>query len=294
MTKPKLGHRLTAKLMNFERKRAGFQRKIAKLEGLDMVYYENKTSRDKPTLLMVHGYTADKTMWHRPAKILAEHFHIIAPDMAGHGETAYHPDANYGIPSQVEWLIKLLDHLKIDKVHLIGSSMGGFISAYFAKAHPERTLSISLIDPAGITSPEPSDIQTVFEQEERNMFLPETEAEFITFMGMVMAKPPFTPKFILKTMAHNHVSRRNAYAHIFEDFFDKDFLEDDLKHIKAPTLLIWGQQDQILHVSAVPIWEDGIENCQTIVWDDLGHVPSFEAPKRTVNAIKDFLDEVKT
>ena len=286
------GHTLTAKLMNFERKRAGLERKVAKLDSLDMVYYENQATRDKPTLVLVHGYTADKTMWHRTAKSLGKDFHIIAPDMAGHGETRYDKSANYAMPTQAAWTNKLLEHLGIEKAHLAGSSMGGFIAATFAKAYPEKTLSITLIDPAGITSPEPSDIQSVFEDTGRNMFLPETEAEFVEFMGLVMAKPPFTPKFILRTMAHNHVSRRASYAHIFEDFFDKDFLENDLKNIKAPTLLIWGRQDQILHVSAAEIWQAGIKNCQTIIWDDLGHVPNFEAPKRTVGAMRAFLDGV--
>ena len=286
------GHKLTAKLMNFERGLAGLERKIANLDGLDMVYYENQTSRDKPTLVLVHGYTADKTMWHRPAKLLAQDYHIIIPDMAGHGETRYDKNANYAMPTQVAWLAKLLQHLSIEKAHIVGSSMGGFISALFAKQHPDMVLSAILLDPAGIASPEPSHIQTVFEEEGRNMFLPETQAEFTAFMKLVMAKPPFTPKFIMNTMGAVHISRRNAYAHIFEDFFDKDTLKNDLKDIKAPTLLIWGRKDQILHVSAASIWQKGIKNCQTIIWDDLGHVPSFEDTKRTVGAMKGFLSGV--
>ncbi len=286
------GHKLTAKLMNFERGLAGLECKVANLDGLDMVYYENQTTRDKPTLVFVHGYTADKTMWHRPAKLLAQDYHIIIPDMAGHGETRYDKYANYSMPTQGAWLAKLLQHLNIEQAHIVGSSMGGFIGALFTKHHPDMVLSTILLDPAGITSPEPSHIQTVFEAEGRNMFLPKTQAEFVAFMKLVMAKPPFTPKFIMNTMGAVHISRRNAYAHIFEDFFDKDTLKNDLKDIKAPTLLIWGRKDQILHVSAASIWQKGIKNCQTIIWDDLGHVPSFEDTKRTVKAMRVFLGGV--
>jgi len=288
MTKPTLSHRLTAKLMNFERKLAGLTRKTARLDGLDMVYYDNGNTA-KPTLVLVHGYTADKTLWHRPAKLLAKDYHIIIPDMAGHGETPYDPSADYSIPSQVEWLAKLLKHLNIDNAHLVGSSMGGFIAASFAIAHPEMTQSITLLDPAGIHSPEPSDIGRVFEDEGRNMFLAETRAEFHAFFDLVMAKPPYAPQFIKNTIADNHIARRTAYAHIFNDFFDSDFLEDKLGDIKAPTLLVWGKKDQILHVSAVPIWEAGIADCQTVIWDDLGHVPSMEDTKRTVGVVKGFV-----
>ena len=163
MTSPKLSHRLTAKLMNFERNLAGLEHKTAKLDGLDMVYYENKTPRDKPTLVLIHGYTADKTLWHRFAKLLAKDYHIIAPDMAGHGETPYDPNANYSIPAQTAWLAKLLAHIGVDKAHIAGSSMGGFIAADFAISHPQITQSAILLDPAGITSPEPSDIARAYE-----------------------------------------------------------------------------------------------------------------------------------
>ena len=77
MTSPKLSHRLTAKLMNFERKLAGFERKVAKLDGLDMVFYENETPRDKPTLVLIHGYTADKREKHCGTALLSYWRRII-------------------------------------------------------------------------------------------------------------------------------------------------------------------------------------------------------------------------
>ena len=294
MTSPKLGHRITAKLMDFERKRAGLERRTANLDGLNMVYYENKAPAGAPILVLIHGYTSDKTLWHRPAKLLGEDYHIIAPDMAGHGETAYDPSGNYSIPTQTAWLAKLLSHLGIDKAHLVGSSMGGFIAADFAAQYPRITLSTTLLDPAGITSPEPSDIARIFEQDGRNMFLPKTQSEFLEFMALVMAKRPYAPKFILNAIGSVHIARREQYSHIFDDFFEKDMLEGKLENIKAPVLLIWGRQDQVLHVSAAPIWQAGIKNCQTLIWDDIGHVPSYEATKRTVNAMQDFLTQCAT
>ena len=291
MAKPSLGARLTGKLMNFERKLAGLERKTAPLDDLNMVYYDNENV-GKPVMVLVHGYTADKTMWHRPAKLLGKDFHIIAPDMAGHGETPYRKDANYSIATQIKWLAKLLGHLNIEQAHIAGSSMGGFIAAAFAVAYPEKTQSIILLDPAGITSPEPSDIAKVYETG-RNMFLPKTRAEFFEFLDLVMVKRPYIPKFALNTMADVHISRRGAYDHIFADFFDTGLLEDELHNIQAPTLLVWGKQDQILHVSAAPIWQAGIPNCQTVIYDDLGHVPSMEATKRTVDAMVEFVGGVE-
>ena len=112
---------------------------------------------------------------------------------------------------------------------------------------------------------------------------------FESFLPWSWPRPPYAPKFIINTIGAVHIARRDAYAHIFSDFFDKDFLEDKLKNLQAPVLLVWGKQDQILHVSAAPIWQAGLPNCQTIIWDDLGHVPSYEAPKRTAGAMHTFI-----
>ena len=146
MTSPKLSHRLTAKLMNFERNLAGFERKVAALDGLDMVYYENKTPRDKPTLVLIHGYTADKTLWHRFAKLLAKDYHIIAPDMAGHGETLYDPNANYSIPAQTALAGQIIGAYRGRQSPYCGQFYGRvyrrrfrhFASANYAKRHLAR------------------------------------------------------------------------------------------------------------------------------------------------------------
>ncbi|PHR94215.1 MAG: hypothetical protein COA69_01055 [Robiginitomaculum sp.] len=277
-----------SKLMHLESSKAGLERKLAKLDGLDMVYYESKNTSDKPTLVLIHGYTSNKSIWTRCAHHLEADYHLIVPDMAGHGETPYDPNMNYSVPTQAEWLFKLLQHLNIDKAHIAGNSMGGFIAAYYATAYPEHTLSTILIDPAGMQSPEPSDIQLAFEGGQ-NLFLPETRKDFHKFIDMTMAKRPYTPGFILKTLGKVHISRKADYSHIFDDFFDTARMENKVKDIKAPTLLIWGEKDQILHVSTVPMWQKGVPDCKTIIWDDLGHVAMFEAPERTADAMKAFL-----
>lgn len=268
--------------------------KTADLDGLIMTYNESKAPRgDKPVLVMVHGYTSNKGIWSKCAKFLKDDYHLIIPDMAGHGETPYDVDMNYSIPSQAAWLEKLMTHLNIEKAHIAGNSMGGFIAAYFSKYYPQRTLGSILLDPAGINSPERSELAAIFEDTGQNLFLSSEIKDYRRLMGLTVAKFPPMPGFLFKALAGMHISRRDSHDHIFNDFFDSDFLEDDLQHIKAPTLLVWGRKDEILNISAVPIWEAGLADCTTIIWDDIGHVPMFEAPQRTAEAMKSFLEEAK-
>lgn len=69
-------------------------------------------------------------------------------------------------------------------------------------------------------------------------------------------------------------------------------LEDELFKITVPTLVLWGEQDQLIHKSALYCWIEGISHSQHTMWDDLGHMPMVEAPKRTAERVKTFLAEL--
>ena len=78
-------------------------------------------------------------------------------------------------------------------------------------------------------------------------------------------------------------------AEIFADFHDHDMLDGHLSEIRVPTWVAWGRHDQILDVSAVPVWDDGISDSTVTIYEDLGHMPMFEAPQRTARDYRDFL-----
>ena len=66
-------------------------------------------------------------------------------------------------------------------------------------------------------------------------------------------------------------------------------LEDRLSRVGAETLLIWGRDDRILHVSSVEKFQRGLKNNRTVILDNCGHIAFFERPEETVRACKDFL-----
>jgi pimeloyl-ACP methyl ester carboxylesterase len=74
------------------------------------------------------------------------------------------------------------------------------------------------------------------------------------------------------------------------DMIDKPLpFESFLPRIKAPTLILWGDRDNLLHVSAVPILEKAIRNHQTVIMKDCGHVPMLERPQETADHYLNFL-----
>ncbi len=134
--------------------------------------------------------------------------------------------------------------------------MGGFVAATLALAHPDRVDSLLLSDAVGVASPEPSEVELVIRQG-GNPFLLDDVAAFPAFYAMTMARPPFVPRFIRAALAEDFVARRDQLEEIFGDFYGVATLDDRLGEITVPTLVMWGEQDRLVHPSTARVWATG-------------------------------------
>jgi abhydrolase domain-containing protein 6 len=290
-TYPKIGHITFENATDLEASLFGFDQKETNIGEMNLSYYDSGSSANKPTIVLLHGYSANKDVWPRFARHLVDDYHIIIPDFAGHGDTEFNKDWNYSAPKQAERLLAFIDKLGIQQVHLAGNSMGGFIAAHFAKDYPQRTLSALLIDPAGVHSAEPSDMGKMLAKG-RNPFEMHNDKEFAEFYAMTMANPPWLPGFVLAAISEDYQQRQPQLEQIFADFHEKDMLDSQLHEIQVPVLLLWGQEDRLIHVSSVDVWKSGIPNIQVEVWEGIGHMPMVEAPVKTATLYKNFLENM--
>ena len=255
--------------------------------GFRIGYDEGGTEHDS-TVLLIHGFSADRDVWTRFAGGLRDR-HLLIPDLPGHGRTPFTPGAGYSAPAQADRLVAFLDAVGVERVHVIGNSMGGFIAATLALRAPERVDSLALVDAAGLRVTAPSTLSRMLEAG-RNPFLLDDPSEFDAFYAMTMAKAPFMPGIVRRAIAHEYVARRDQLAEIFSDFHHgPDMLDTRLGEIAVPTWVAWGRQDQLLDVSAATAYADGIPDAQLTIYDDLGHMPMFEAPRRSSRDYRDFL-----
>lgn len=165
--------------MGFEHRVRGLEVRTADVDGLEMAYYDGGP-RNAPAIVMLHGFSADKDLWVRFADPLTEDYRVIIPDLAGHGQTPFVAGADYSAPAQAARVLALLDRLGIERSHLIGNSMGGFVAATLALQHPGRVRSLGLSDAAGVTAPEPS-VGDHLRARGRNPFLLEDRSQFAEF-----------------------------------------------------------------------------------------------------------------
>ena len=268
----------------------GLEQSSVDIGEMQISLYQNKFS-NRETIVMLHGFSADKDNWIRFARYFTDDFNVVIPDMAGHGDTGYDASWDFTMPAQANRLAKIIEQLEIEKVHVIGNSMGGFISAHFARMYPEKTLSIALVDPAGVMSPVDSDMNKML-AEGRNPFLINNRQEFDSFYAMTMAKPPYAPDFVLEAISQKYQQQRQQLRRIFSDIRIQDALDSSLHEINAPVLLLWGEQDRLIHVSSVAVWEQGVGNIQTKIWPGIGHMPMLEIPRQSAEVYRQFLNEL--
>src|SRR5512139_1800069 len=104
-----------------------------------------------PVLLLLHGMGCDHTTWNPVIDRLAKRYTVIAPDLLGHGQSDK-PRADYSVGGYANGMRDLLTVLGIDKVTVVGHSLGGGVAMQFAYQFPERTERMILVAPGGMGS----------------------------------------------------------------------------------------------------------------------------------------------
>jgi pimeloyl-ACP methyl ester carboxylesterase len=127
-----------------------------------------------------------------------------------------------------------------------------------------------------------------------NPFLVHSRREFDAFYAMTMAKPPFLPGFIKAALAQGYIDRRAELAEIFRGFYRQNMLDEHLTEITAPTLVIWGTEDQLVEPSSARVWAEGLPRAQLVIYDGIGHMPMVEIPKRSAADYAAFLSGLST
>ena len=121
-----------------------FIRQTLNLPDIQLSYLE--WNQGKEPLLLLHGLADNALVWSSLGDYLATDYHIIAPDMRGHGESSK-PDSDYTFTSTIRDLEALMDNLGWESTHVIGHSWSGKLACIWATKNPQRLKSMVLVDP---------------------------------------------------------------------------------------------------------------------------------------------------
>lgn len=252
------------------------------------IRYEEKGNGEP--LILIHGVGLDHTMWIQQLENLSESFRIIVYDMVGHGGSE-HPPGPYFLSQFVEQLAVLMNHLNIEKTHLVGFSMGGMVAQAFALKYKEKLKTLTIMNAVANRT-----------QEQRKAIL--TRVEEVEKTGPLATIEPaiqrwFNPDFL--NMQEETVSRirkrlqtndPNSYLAAYTLFATADAeLWSKLHQIDLPTLIITGEHDFGSNPEMARQMHEKIVHSELIIVPNMKHMLPVEGYKIVNEVIRMFIDK---
>ncbi|TXT67121.1 MAG: 2-hydroxy-6-oxo-6-phenylhexa-2,4-dienoate hydrolase [Promethearchaeota archaeon] len=245
-------------------------------------------------LILVHGFGADKEVWIAQFNPLTEHFKVIRFDNRGAGESE-RPDHPYTMEMFADDTAALMDHLNIQKAHILGWSLGGMIVQQFAVKYPEKINKIVLIntlpkwpgDDKGLQVYQENEIQGYYKKREnpRAAYFNGAKLGFYrTFRKEMIQNPKkkfyglFSAEDLIRISAHN-LSRPQDIKNQIHALSRYDVVED-LSKIQNETLILAAEKDRLTPKSMNELIHAHIPNSKLIVIEKAGHEsPREKAPE---------------
>ncbi|MFI5307087.1 MAG: alpha/beta fold hydrolase [Polyangiales bacterium] len=259
------------------RRGAGMARKRVEVAGHDLCYFERGQRGRGDTVLLLHGFGANKDGWLTYARGLRD-YHVVILDLPGFGDSEWKLAERYGYREQVPRVKAFVDALGLAPLHIAGNSMGGGIAGIYAASHPADVKTLLLMDSGAVNMPTPSAYMEQV-QAGHNPLIVRSVADVDVLFEHVFARPLRLPKIFKRIFASEGMARIAANETIFGQIWDDwAMLEPLLEKIEAPTLVMWGKQDRVLDLSMVQILERHLKKHRTVLYDPCGHLPYMEKP----------------
>ena len=248
----------------------------------------------RPVVLMLHGFGGSLHSFEPWAEGLAATHRVIRIDLPGAGLTGADPSGDYSDERGIELLAALLTQRGVARATVLGHSMGGRLAWRFAEAQPARVHKLVLVAPDGFASPgfeygKAPDVGLLA----RAMTFALPRAVLRMSLAPAYAQPDVVMTDALVQRYHDLMRAPGVRPAILARLAQLNLLPPEplLRRIVAPTLLIWGDQDQMIPIANAQDYLKALPNARLVVLPGVGHVPHEEAPAAGLAALQAFLAE---
>jgi pimeloyl-ACP methyl ester carboxylesterase len=233
-----------------------------------------------PTTLYLHGAGLTR-MWLPLYERLSASVDLIAPEHPGYGETEM-PDWLDGFDDLVIHYDSLLDALELERVHLVGYSLGGWIAAEIAVFHPRRLESLTLVTPIGLRIPG---------KPVGDVFAMDPETLFMTMFNDPTNAPQILPDIeSLDEIEHQFGEMATLARLAWNPRFDPK-LERRLERVSCPTLVVRAEHDRLVPDEMAERYAELIDGARIETVPGTGHALVVEQPEKTADVISSFIQE---
>jgi triacylglycerol lipase len=265
------------------------ERKQVEILGQKIYYLEAGSAG--PTVILLHGLGGDATNWALTIPTLAKTYRVLAPDQIGFGQSDK-PLLNYRIGTYVEFLARFYQKLGITKATLVGNSLGGWISAAFTLAHPDKVEKLVLVDAAGLSPKRWNGPE--MRREEMALLNPATIEDTKKLLVMILANKAMVNEQMAEQMLIQRMQKGdgNTINRLTESILlGQDWLDGKLGAIRTPTLVVWGREDLLTPLGIGKAFAADIKGAELVVFENCGHVPQMEVAPKFNEALLRFLSK---
>ncbi|MGW8592852.1 alpha/beta fold hydrolase [Dietzia sp. NPDC055877] len=270
------------------------------IHGRELAYREAGAGEGKPTVLLIHGMAGSSNTWREMIPRLEHHFHVIAPDLPGHGESSLEFD-DYSLGSMASALRDLLVVKGVTRCTIIGQSLGGGVALQFVYQYPEFCERIALIDSGGLGK-EVSWILRMLAVPGAGFLLSGAAAPVFVNAGKSVRR-------FLQDKGVRAAAMDESWA-AFESLGRPGHRRAFFKTLRAvvdntgqavsaanrfhlagqlPVQLIWGDRDPIIPVSHGHATHEAIPGSRLAIIPGVGHYPHVEDPAAVERVLLDFM-----
>ena len=271
------------------------------------IHFRDEGKPESPAIVLLHGFNGSLFNFERLVPLLAKDFRLISIDLPGFGLTGAIPSANYTTESFMDTVTSLTNQLGIEKFLIAGNSMGGGVAWRYTLEHPAKVEGLILLASSGVGSKE--DVKK-FEERENNppiVWKLMNSTLFKKFLNY------YTPKFFategLKRSVYDQKFADADHANQFHDLVllqgsrnailsmtmggrRQMYGPESLSKITSPTLVIHGEEDNIIGFERSSVFKENIDNAEIKIYPEIGHLPMYEDPVRTANDIIKFFQDL--
>lgn len=251
---------------------------------LDGCRIKVRRAGEGPPLLLLRGTDASDD-WLPYMDRLATRYTVIVPEHPGFGG-AQMPAWLDRVSDYASFYLDLVDHLKLDGVHLVGTSLGGWIAADLAHRCCQRLASLTLVAPSGLRLTGVDQVDTFLRTEEQALhdsFHDEKKAAAAA------------ARMLAADTEDTRLQNAIAIARVAWNprLFDPQ-LAKWLHRISVPTLIVWGEQDRMFPTPYAEAWRKAIPGARLEIVKACGHAVALEQPEALVDSIFDFTEKLRS
>ena len=259
------------------------QEKFIEVDGNKIRYLESGNSSEN--LVLIHGLGASAERWEFVAPSFKKYYNLIIPDLIGFGYSDK-PLVDYTPEFFSEFLGKFFNSIGITKTHLIGSSLGGQVTAEFVAKTDSVVDKLVLVSPSGAMKHSTPALDAYV----MAALYPNIEGAKNAFEMMSASEKEVDDKIINGFVERMQLpNAKLAFMSTLLGLKNSEEITPRLKTISSPTLVIWGDLDPVIPVKYADSFVSGIKDCRFYRMEGSGHTPYVDNPQKFTEVVLDFL-----